>query len=252
MASRVNLVIATPCYGGQLTWLYHESVMKLFAACMANGIDVTPLMIAGDALISRARNELLAGFLDIPSATHLLFIDADIGFEPEQARRLLAFDADVTAAAYPLKGIEWDRAQRLAAKGALRPEVLFKYVYGVADPARIEGRNGFIKAIYAGTGFMMIRCGALEKMCAAFPQLHYRTIHSQSDSHKDSPHRYALFDCMIEPETGAYLSEDFTFCRRWTSLGGDIWVDTQSKLTHIGPVPFAGDFSAMLKELPPE
>lgn len=251
MASRVNLAIATPCYGGQLTMLYHESVVKLFAACTAQGVELTRFMIAGDALITRARNELVARFLDHPTTTHLLFIDADIGFEPEQVRRLLAFDADVTAAAYPVKAIEWERAQQLAANGALRPEVLFKYVYGVADPARIEGRNGFIKATYAGTGFMMIRRGALERMCSAFTDLRYRTVHSRSDIFKDSPHRYALFDCVIEPETGAYLSEDFTFCRRWTSLGGEIWIDSQSKLTHVGPVAFAGNFSAKLTELPP-
>lgn len=56
----------------------------------------------------------------------------------------------------------------------------------------------------------------------------------------------------FDMEVMAYRSENFTFCRRWTSLGGDIWVDSQSKLTHVGPVAFAGNFSAKLTELPPE
>lgn len=247
MSSRINLAIATPCYGGQLTWLYHESVMRLFATCLSAGIDVSPLVVAGDALITRARSELVAQFLDNPATTHLLFIDSDIGFDPDQARRLLAFGADVTAAAYPAKVIEWDRTKQLVATGEFRPEKMYRYVYGVADKARIEGRNGFIKASYAGTGFMMIRRAALEKMCAAHPELRYRATHTRSAHANESVNRYALFDCMIEPETGTYLSEDFAFCRRWTALGGEIWVDAKSRLKHVGPVIFDGDLSAELK-----
>lgn len=251
MTGRTHLAIATPCYGGVVTSLYHESILRLFAACLPRGVEMTPLLMPGDSLITRARNELVARFLENAAATHLFFIDADIGFAPEQAFRLIDFDADIAAAAYPLKGLEWDRLKSVAGKGEIKPEAFFKYVYAVANPARIEGRNNFIKATYAGTGFMLIRRAALEKMCAAYPELHYRTIHAQADPLRDSAHRYALFDCMIEPETGAYLSEDFTFCRRWTQLGGEIWVDAESKLTHIGPVPFAGDFSTKLKSLPP-
>ena len=58
-----------------------------------------------------------------------------------------------------------------------------------------------------------------------------------------SSNRYALFDCMID-ETGTYLSEDYSFCRRWTAMGGDIWADLASSLNHVGPYVFRGDFSS--------
>jgi hypothetical protein len=84
-------------------------------------------------------------------------------------------------------------------------------------------------------------------MCAAYPDLRYRTVHRPDDPRTAAQHRYALFDCMIEPESGAYLSEDFTFCRRWTALGGEIWVDGESRLTHTGTIPFQGNLSAKIQ-----
>jgi len=56
--------------------------------------------------------------------------------------------------------------------------------------------------------------------------------------------RQRRFECAIDRETGAYLSEDFTFCYRWCKTGGKVWLDTQSKLTHVGNYKFQGDFSA--------
>jgi hypothetical protein len=48
---------------------------------------------------------------------------------------------------------------------------------------------------------------------------------------------------MIEPSSGEYLSEDYAFCHRWRSLGGKLWLDTQSRLVHVGPREFLGDAS---------
>ena len=49
---------------------------------------------------------------------------------------------------------------------------------------------------------------------------------------------------MIEPSTREYLSEDYTFCHRWRAIGGRLWLDTQSRLVHVGPREFAGDAAA--------
>jgi len=48
---------------------------------------------------------------DRPRRHHFLFIDADIGFAPEQALALLAANKDVCGAIYPLKGLNFDRAR---------------------------------------------------------------------------------------------------------------------------------------------
>jgi hypothetical protein len=241
----VRLVVGTPCYGGQVSHLYTASLLKLQQACtQAGGIHLSVLMQGGDALITRARQNLVAHFLGDAEATHLLFIDADIAFEPAQVFRLLAFDAEISAAVYPIKRIDWPRVQRQAAsKPANLEAAALSYVLEFDDPARIDTRDGFAKARYAGTGFLLIRRAALLKLIAAHPELRYTREHQQIDPLAGSPWRYALFDCLIDQATGTYLSEDYSFCRRWRALGGDIWIDLQSRLTHIGSVPFAGDLS---------
>lgn len=244
MSERPFLVVATPCYGGLLTSAYANSLMQLQQACAERQVLFHWLLLGGDALITRARADLVAHFLDRAAATHLLFIDADIGFAPEQVFRLMEFGAEMTAAAYPTKAIDWTRVERVVAARRPRPDAAaLRYVFEVDDPTRIVARNGFARVRSVGTGFMMIRRTALEQLCAAHPELSYRHTSSSADPLAQSPNRYALFECMIEPDTGIYLSEDYAFCRRWTGLGGEIWLDLESRLTHVGPVAFVGDLT---------
>ena len=173
----------------------------------------------------------------------MLFIDADIGFEPEQVLRLIECGADMCAAVYPIKRIDWDKVK--TAIEAARPNpaaAALQYVFEVEDPNAVIEKGGFVKVRYAGTGFLMIRRAALEKMCARYPQLRYKRDHSL-DAATASDNRFALFECMIA-EDGTYLSEDFAFCKRWTDMGGEIWADLNSKLNHVGPMTFRGDLSS--------
>ena len=245
-----KLLLMTPCYGGQVTTLFANAVLRLQAACQERGISFDWRLAGGDALITRARAELTAAFLHETDATHLLFVDADIGFAPEQAFRLLHFDADVTAAAYPAKQFNWPLLAKLLREEHKAAEAAsFNYVLGVEHTEAVTVRDGFARVRYAGTGFLMLRRAALLKLCAAHPELRYRGVQATDDRSRDNPYRVALFDCMIDPVSGAYLSEDFAFCRRWTELGGEIWLDVHSQLTHLGAYAFAGDLGVQLRPL---
>ena len=240
----INLVIATPCFGGQISVGYAASLLKLekLARRYAN-FSLKVLFKDGDALITRARAGLVSQFLEDATATHLLFIDADIGFEPEQALRLIACGADMCAAIYPIKRIDWDKVK--STMDAARPNpaaAALKYVFEVDDPGAVTEKAGFVKVRYAGTGFLMVRRAALEIMCARYPQLQFKRDHS-TDAATVSDNRFALFESMIA-EDGTYLSEDFAFCKRWTDIGGEIWADLSSKLSHVGPMTFCGDLSS--------
>ena len=105
------------------------SVIQLMSYAKSAGFDVTLSMLGYDALISRARSTLVAAFLDNLEATHLLFVDADISFEPQRVERLLKFNRDFTGALYPIKAIDWDLIpQRCVALGESVPHAALSYV----------------------------------------------------------------------------------------------------------------------------
>lgn len=239
-ASPAHLFLATPCYGGLVHQRYMHSCLDLILRGPALGIAVSIEMLGYESLITRGRNALVSRFLDRPETTHLLFVDSDIAFGSEQVLRMLALDVDVAAGMYPLKTVDWSvDALVRAEQGEPLDTVPLRYV-GVPCPEdERETREGFCTAEYAGTGFMMIRRNVFERMIAAFPDTRYTAAHTERVP-SSSPNQYALFDCMIDTETGHYLSEDYAFCKRWRGIGGKIWLDTQGALAHIGVHEFNG------------
>ena len=250
MTERFNLVVATPCFGGQVSSIYAGSLFALQRAVQQmSNVDLTVHLRDGDALITRARANLVALFLDDPAATHLLFIDADIGFTPQQVFRLIETGADMVAGCYPIKRVNWDKAKRAMATGSPNLEAAsLDYVLEIDNPDQVRVINGFTRVRHAGTGFLMIRRHVLERMCAhpGYASLQFFREHTH-DALAGSRNRFALFECMIDPADGTYLSEDFAFCRRWTDIGGEIWADLDSRLDHVGPSVFHGDVASQFK-----
>ncbi|MCI0467990.1 MAG: hypothetical protein L0Y57_13485 [Beijerinckiaceae bacterium] len=233
--------IATPCFGGLVSQHYMQSVISLLQFAGEANFDVTLALLGHDSLITRSRNTLLGQFLKAKAATHLLFIDADIGFEAGQVLHMLRFDRDFMGGIYPLKVIDWsDHAVKRAATARESFQTApFLYVGALCTGEEREREGRFATAIYCGGGFMLLKRVAIERMIAAYPQT--KCINAHAYSTAKSEEQYALFDCMIDKETGAYLSEDFAFCQRWRDIGGKIWLDTKGKLTHIGSYNFQGD-----------
>lgn len=227
-----------------VTDLYAGSLLKLQTACQQRGVRMQVQMMGSDALITRARQNIVADFLANEAATHLLFVDADIGFEPEQVFRLLEFDADVSAAVYPIKRIDWAKVGAAVKAGRTPVDAAaLSYLIEFTNPDQIEVDRGFTRVRFAGTGFLMIQRRVLVAMMERYPELRYGHDHKPDDKLAGSGFRYALFNCMIDETSGTYLSEDFSFCKRWTDMGGKIWADLESRLTHVGTVNFRGDLA---------
>ena len=246
MSAAPFLFLATPCYGGQLSIVFLRAVLDLQAACAARGIGLHVELLENEALITRARARLAHRFLAHPQATHLLIVDADIGFAPDNAFRLLEAGHAVAGGVYPLKQIDWTKVRDAALAGAA--DLMAKSVGYVvrfiptADHS-IEVDGGFAKVAYVGTGFLMVARGALEQVCAAYPGL-------AADLGEHEPNASAVsmvFETLIEPETGEHLSEDYAFCRRWRDLGGEIWADMDSRLTHVGHAAYAGSLMSAMR-----
>lgn len=237
-----NVLLGTPCYGGLVAHTYMESIMQMVAHGGQNNIVFTLGLLAHDSLVPRARNKLMAKFLDTPSLTHLFFIDADIGFPPESITRMIEMDEDVVAGMYPLKVIHWPQVAKRAASST--PDDIkhagLNYVGIPCKEDEREERNGFVTGDYAGTGFMLIKKEAALKMVEAYPETKFKSAQTYPPEKNPSKNNYNLFDCIVDPETGTYLSEDFTFCHRWRAIGGKIWLDRETELAHIGNYRFDG------------
>jgi hypothetical protein len=245
MPAGPNILVATPCYGGLLTHVYLHSILQLSPWASSRGVRIR-VWTAVDSLVTRARNAIVASFLDLPDATHLMFIDADTGFDGQQLGRLLDFDEDIVAGMYPLKDIDWAQAARRCAPSFRAPnqeQLREAGLHFVGVPLRAgerEERDGFVTAEYAGTGFMLVKRAAILRMSAAYPETHYQNTHTYPAPPTVSENHYALFDSTIDPDTRTYLSEDYAFCKRWRAIGGKVWLDTRSRLRHVGAYEFQG------------
>lgn len=244
------IVVATPCYGGMVTEAYSQSMFNLVSTSFQYQFALGYTTIANESLVTRARNELVATFLTNKKATHLMFIDADIRFDPKSIVRMIAADKDVVVGAYPLKTLEWEKVAEASSRGPLTYSEAIKqatnYVINVQQPDKemvgktvdVQVVEGLIEVWDAGTGFMLIKREVLEKMVEAYPETLYYSDKDMTAS-LETRKRWALFDTMID-EDKRYLSEDYTFCRRWQKLGGKIHLDVNTVLDHIGTYTFKG------------
>ena len=98
----------------------------------------------------------------------------------------------------------------------------------------LERRGPFVTGVYCATGFMLMKRAVVERLVQAYPDCAYVSDHVYVPNRANAQ-SYALFECMIDPLTKEYLSEDFGFCRRWRALGGKIWLDVEGALVHTGP-----------------
>src|ERR1700761_4480840 len=147
MTEQFHLVVATPCFGGQVSTVYATSLFNLQQAVHSmSNVKLKVHMRDGDALITRARANLVTLFLDDPAATHLLFIDADIGFVPGQVFRLIESGADMVAGCYPIKRVNWDKAKRAIAANRPNPQSsCLDYVLELDNPDEVRVVNGFTR-----------------------------------------------------------------------------------------------------------
>lgn len=242
--SPVKVYVATPCFGCQMSCVYLGSLLALQGACMQRGIECSIDFLGNESLVERARNILAARFLK-SDATHLLFIDADIGFNPDTVLRLLEADKDVATGVYSKKSFDWNQVKAKLAAGDSEPvrQMGLDFNINIATATATVDDNGLVKVLDAATGFMLIKRGVLERMAEKYKD----ELHCVNDIQGQPIRDYvALFACMIDPDTRRFLSEDFSFLRRYQAMGGEVWADVQSPLAHVGTNVFHGDIRERL------
>jgi len=243
---KAALLIGTPCYDGNVTSGYVTSLLGVQRLLLQHGIGYD-MCFHSDSLITRARNAIAGQFLRKQIYSHLLFIDADISFDPATVLRYLAFDKDVIGGIYPTKKLNIRELRRLPIDDDRAAEAAsYNYSSGISIDEGNMPQNGFARVEYTAGGFMMIRRQALEAMAAHYPELRYQDDFTGPETQAS----YGFFNTMIYG--GRFLPEDYSFCRRWKDMGGEVWGDVASRFDHIGSYVYSGHIAAVaLRALKP-
>jgi len=247
----VKILIATPCFNNQLYTSYFHSIIKMIDFLNKVNIQFDIATTGNESLVTRGRNYFVSLFLSNPCYTHLLFIDADIGFNPVSIVRMINADKEIIAGAYPKKSIQWDKLEDFYSssftnKLSFAQEITNDYAVNLKryelDEPNLKLENGFLQVAYAATGFMLIQRKVFETMMIKFPNLKYTNDVQGYMNGGNSEYFYSFFDCIIDETSKRYLSEDYAFCKRWVELGGSIWLDLACTLNHFGSFEFKGNY----------
>lgn len=251
-----KLFVATPMYGGMNHGLFMKSCLDLQAMMNHYKIETKFSFLFNESLITRARNYLTDEFLR-SEFTHLLFIDSDIHFNPQDVIALLALDKDIVGAPYPKKSMNWGNIATAARNHPdLDPKELEKlvgeYVFNVVKGTKQFQVTEPLEVMEIGTGFMMVKRDVFSKFAEAYPKLRYKPDHVGQAHFDGSRYIHAFFDTIIDTADSAtgggtdrYLSEDYMFCQLWRKAGGSIWLCPWMRTDHIGTYHFKGDMPAV-------
>jgi len=239
-----KVFLSTPCYGGLCLDKYMSIVIRLQILLMKEKIELMIDTTENESLVHRARNVSVGRFMQKTDCEYLMFIDADIDFDPQAVVRLIKSGHELSVACYPKKVVMWDQAAQAIKKGDDRDMAMLSSSLVVNIGAtRRSIEDGFVEILDGPTGFMLINRSVFKKLEEKFPELWCKNDHQN----RDFDDYHAAFDCMIDPESRRYLSEDYAFCRRWQQVGGKIYADVNTTLGHIGNLPFSGCMEERLK-----
>jgi len=254
-----KIFVATPMFAGQCAGMYTKACIDLATMCANYGVECKFFFIFNESLITRARNYLVDEFIRAEGFTHLLFIDADIHFDPRDVLSLAALCDDehpIIGGPYGKKCIAWEKIVQAVDAGVADkdPTELQKFVGDfVFNP--VQGTkelkiNEPVKVLEIGTGFMMVQRDVFTKWKDAYPQFHYKPDHNRSEQFSGDRYIHAYFDTVIDNEqympmgtsnkSDRYLSEDYAFCQLSRHIGIDIYLCPWMKLGHIGTYVFDG------------
>ena len=245
----MKVMFATPCYISAVSMNYVTSMFTLTVDSMHRGLDCI-LHMHSESLITRGRNTMVMEFLAREQLTHIFWIDSDIAFDSESVFRLLLANREIAAGVYPMKNHNWPREGVPAGTTQEKFEVNYMQfpfnpiAHGAEKVGPYADAQGFVEVAEAPTGFMCIKRDVFMKMMRHYPGLKYTP--DGPPGHPRGHLHWRFFDCMVDPDSGRYLSEDYAFCRLWRDMGGKVWVDSNSRLNHLGQHMFRGNLKESL------
>lgn len=242
-----SLFVASPCYNGQVHVSFMKSILGLQEICSRLDIKFQFFTVPFDSLIPRARNVCVSAFLNSDCNT-MIFIDADIQFQPISVIQMLKHDKDIVCAAYPKKILDFDKI-KASINNSNNLEELIQQSTNYAINYKINNKsitieNNLTEVLDAPTGFLMIKKDVFINMKEKHQNGKYINDISAYGYGKEY---YNFFPCGVYD--GRYLSEDYGFCRIIQEMNYKVYCDVSVKLNHIGQFNYSGNLVEQLKNI---
>lgn len=218
-----HVVIAIPAYTGMVHLGTMRSIIHDMMELVKRGDRVTIQDESGSTDLPDARAQMVFRFLK-GGGTHLVNIDNDVCWEAGALVKLVDYPVDCVGAAYPKR----------------EDPISFPVRYLDREELRADPKTGLLEVEAIQGGFVRYSRAMLERMCEAYDHLWFKT-----DRYPDE-RLHALFEPM-RLGSGAKLGEDFSFFHRWHLIGGQVWVDPEINMAHVGPKAFIGKFGDWLR-----
>ena len=249
-----GLFLATPMSGGACAGMFAKSTADLSALCTQYGIPLQMYFLFNESLITRARNYCCDEFMRSTSE-HMLFIDSDIGFNPQDVIAMMALQAqdeekyEIIGGPYPKKCISWEKIKAAVDKGIADEDanVLEKFVGDFVFNPKGGQQSIAIgepcEVLEIGTGFMMVTKKAMQKFQDKYPEYMYRPDHVRTEHFDGSREIMMFFQAEVDPVSKRYLSEDYWFCQKAQAADIKTWFCPWMKLQHVGTYIFGGSLA---------
>jgi hypothetical protein len=241
----IRILIATPTYDGSVRKEYMRSFIELTSYLDLQKIEwelflepATLLHVMRSVMASKA---LAEGF------THILFIDADIGFAVSAVKKLINAKKAIIGCAYPYRTIplhEDVKTKDISFMKAIS-QILPYAVKFAPETTTINVKNGICQVAGIGTGLLLISKEALQTMVDAKCVEKYKNSFPYNQWFKGDVY-YGFFEHVSID--GVHLGEDYSFCHRWSKhCNGEIYAVIDEAIMHIGPLPVLGRYIDRIK-----
>jgi hypothetical protein len=245
-----SLIIGIPSNDGKCNLQLAQGLTQLVLLCKANNIKMNVIYNYHCSLIHKGRSDMISNFLHFTNATHFMFIDSDLKFEPEAVINMLDIDVDLIGATYPKKIFNFDLIKHVIKENdnldeysinAITNEYALSFLDDFKNTGKIQmNEKGLIEVQRLPTGFLMMTRKMLLEMVEKYPEHRYKLKNVEHEYQKDKLEGYSLFDTYID-EDGDFISEDYAFCDRYREIGGKVWLYPHALINHIGAYEFKGD-----------
>lgn len=264
---RISIAIYTPSLTGQFAYSYVATVVAIQRACIANGIGFSWGTVVGSSILPTARNRCVDRFLR-SDATHMFFLDADVGVSAPDVLTLAALDVEFSAIPYSKRVVDWARAvDSVQGIKNANPRVLasllatpaFNMPFEQKDVPEKYQQYGLVRVNHAATGAMMLKRSVFEKMKEAgkAPLItegisnmqEGKALYGGGETYgtKGPLEPMNEYFSYAKDEKGLFIGEDYNFCQTWRNMGNDVWMMLTAKSVHVGEMSFEFDFMEMSK-----